>query len=755
MQKSEPSPAKSGFEVRDILYVFFQHKGKIIGLSLLGFAAAAAVYFKQEPLYKSESKLLVRYVLQRGTPDGPSDMQQTPGRNTGKAADPIITTEIEILNSVDLAIEVAEAVGPDRLMPESDGQATAAIAAGYLLANLEVTTGQSPNVLYVFYSNKDGELSKRVLGQLVECYFKKHLAIHRSAAAFDEVTKDAAAAKEKFNKTEAELNRLRSESGIMSLADATSALTSQRIRTNEELLAARAALAEKTAALGELNQEPHENSNSDGKNSDRVSAAKLDEVPPHILTEYRSALEIIGFLQKRDMELRIKFKPGNRLLELSRQQIEANDGKRRDLEKRYPGLVAKAVALAPGMVPAENAQEKWINERASAAALRAKIEVLSAHLNEIGKQFKTEYELGSRIEAMQRRRDIEEAEYRSLDTSLKNAKVDQTLDPSRMPNITIMQKPSNPVKTFDSLTRKIILGLAGSGMALGAGLALLIELLGGRVRRPIEIQTRLQLPLMLSIPYLRGLARDRNLLADGHRPARIGGNELLELTAAHRDEMSLPPAHDGHFVDPYAETLRDRIIFNFEINNLTHRPKFVAVTGLSAGAGASTIATGLAKSLSAIEGTKVLLVDLSSPHGGMHPLYGERPPLSLAKALEANGRQDFKQAPENLYFASALARHDETGLDTFTALHLHELMPRLQASDYDFIVFDMPAIHETSRTLTMAGMMDKVLLVLDGENTSRDALTWGYSELVKGKADVSCIFNKNRTLVPSWLTGSN
>jgi anion-transporting ArsA/GET3 family ATPase len=88
-------------------------------------------------------------------------------------------------------------------------------------------------------------------------------------------------------------------------------------------------------------------------------------------------------------------------------------------------------------------------------------------------------------------------------------------------------------------------------------------------------------------------------------------------------------------------------------------------------------------------------------------------------------------------------------------MHLYELMPHLQASEFDYIVFDMPPIDQTSRTLTMAGLMDKVLLVLDAENTSRDALKWGYSELVKGRADVSCIFNKTRSHAPGWLLGKS
>ena len=51
----------------------------------------------------------------------------------------------------------------------------------------------------------------------------------------------------------------------------------------------------------------------------------------------------------------------------------------------------------------------------------------------------------------------------------------------------------------------------------------------------------------------------------------------------------------------------------------------------------------------------------------------------------------------------------------------------------------------------MAALMDKVVLVLDAENTIKDMLVWTYSELTKGKADVSCVFNKARSDVPSWL----
>ena len=115
--------------------------------------------------------------------------------------------------------------------------------------------------------------------------------------------------------------------------------------------------------------------------------------------------------------------------------------------------------------------------------------------------------------------------------------------------------------------------------------------------------------------------------------------------------------------------------------------------------------------------------------------------------------EGFREAPGNLYFAGASTRRDSRNPYTLAPSALQDIMPRLVASDFDYIIFDMPPIGPTSPTLTMAGFMDKVLLVLDGDNTTREHLSWGYTELEKAKADVSCIFNKARSHAPRWVQG--
>ena len=747
MQKSSPQPPKGGFGVQDILFVLFKHKWKIILFTLAGLAAAAYVWTKQEPVYISTSKLLIRYVRESGGAIDPYEAMKSPGGGARGMGDPVINTEIEIIKSLDLAMEVAEQVGLEKLLPEA-GNPTLADGASAVLGGLLVAPGQSANVLYIIYSHKNSELSKLVLEKVVEVYFKKHLEIHRSRAAFEVVSTQTKEVKAKLQQTEEKLAKLRTQSGIMNLADATAALISQKSKTQEDLMAAKIELVEFKAGAAEeeaeipkalpVGEEPKPNA----------------KPPASVLTEYKTLIELLEFFRKRDIDLKTRYMPGNRLLVLNQQQINANEAKRKDLVARFPALADETVAVpdANGKVTNDPSSRK-----ARIAAIEAKIKIFNDHLAEINEKFKKDYMIGKEIEDLERQRQMEETEFRASEADLKNEERKADLDPSRMPNITLVQQPSKPLQAYDELTKKIAFGLAGGGLALGVGLAFLIELLlDRRVKRPIEIQTRLQLPLLLSIPYIRRKERGGLLMSSDSSVPRIGAGEDLALSTSGSEELAIENTTKklGHFILPYSETIRDRIIFNFEVNNVTHKPKLVAVTGLSEGAGASTVAAGVAKSFSEIPGMKVLLVDLSSYHPEENPLFGEIPRHSLNGALHLARNTQFRENPQNLYYASATARRDETGLTTFSPVHLYELMPHLQASQYDYIVFDMPPIDQTSRTLTMAGLMDKVLLVLDAENTSRDGLMWGYSELVKGRADVSCIFNKTRSHVPGWLNGS-
>jgi succinoglycan biosynthesis transport protein ExoP len=758
MQKSDPR-AKAAFGLQDILFVLFKHKWKILISSAIGLAAAASLYVTRKPFYESEAELVINSVVQRGALDG----HETEMAAGGRGGEQVVNTEMLILRSGDLASEVAEAIGPDRLLPDAPETASLHDAAAVVQLGLEVKpAAKGSNVLSVIYRNTDKQLTRDVLEEVVKRYYAKHLEIHRSTSAFESVEAQVKEVKERLDRTEAELNKLKSGSGIISLNDEALSLSSQRERTKQDLNSAKAEHAEQSTLVERLERRLAEAAAASLEGVTPIGSQALVKKPeaPMITAPTAAQIEIykalsdrLEFHQKRDFELQAKYPPGEIQVVRNRQEMERVRADKASMLERIPGLAGQT-ASAPG-APAANPAVELEVEKSKLDGLKARIASYETDLNNLNTRINELAVLTPKLAELERRREMEDGEYRMLETNLKKARVDRTLDPTQMREIRVVDKPSVPIRTFSDLTKKIILGLAGAGVAVGVGLAFLIELvIDRRIKRPNEIESRLQLPLMLSIPFVRPKNRGA-LLIGNERPADGSGDgdrSALPAVRGANGFHAFPPKTD-HFIHPYSEAIRDRIVFNFQVNNMTHKPKLMAVTGLSAGAGTSTIAAGLAKAFSEVNGAKVLLVDLTSEYPDDNPMFGNKPLHSLVGALQAARNTRFKEGSQNLYLASAASRKTDPNATAFGPMHLYELLPHFRASEFDYIIFDMPALAQTSPTLAMAGLMDKVLLVVDGEDTNRETLQWGYSELVKGRADVSCIYNKARSHAPSWVLG--
>jgi hypothetical protein len=151
-----------------------------------------------------------------------------------------------------------------------------------------------------------------------------------------------------------------------------------------------------------------------------------------------------------------------------------------------------------------------------------------------------------------------------------------------MLNISFVQKPSPAVPTIGDV-KKIMIGLVAGGFAFGLAIALLSELVLDRtVKRPIKLENRLSIPLLLSIPYF-----DRN----GHLSLRLDNSSHDWEKVLHENPTSsVVPWKQNHPIRPFCEAIRDRLAFYFQINRVEQNPKLVAVTGLAKGAGTSTLA---------------------------------------------------------------------------------------------------------------------------------------------------------------------
>jgi len=181
---------------------------------------------------------------------------------------------------------------------------------------------------------------------------------------------------------------------------------------------------------------------------------------------------------------------------------------------------------------------------------------------------------------------------------------------------------------------------------------------------------------------------------------------------------------------------------------MTHKPKLIAVTSCSQGAGVTSTAAGLAATLSETGDGNVLLVDMNLEQGAAHPFHRGKPACGLLDALESETR-DPALVQEKLYLASM--NDTASKLPNHLPRRFTHLVPKLKMSDYDYIIFDMPAITQTSITPKLAMYMDMVLMVIESEKTNRDVVEQANALLAQSNVSARAVLNKYRSYVPRWL----
>jgi succinoglycan biosynthesis transport protein ExoP len=733
--RNDPEPSK--INLTNVLFALFKWKRTILALALAGIVIAVAVYYFYPAAYESDARLLVRYVLERSGYDPVDAVTGTSARGgsgTGLTIDAVIAAEISILTSWDLSVQVAEALGPNRVLPDAKAP-TVVGAAAAINSGLSTTASKGSNIIGVSYTNRKPEVATAVLNELVTRYFTKHLEVHRSAGAFDFVSQQSDQIRARLNQTEDALKALKAKAGVISLADSMASLNAQSSHTEEQLRAAENDLAEQQAKVkqierGGLPVDLNETDNTKDKANN--AAPPPQQASTKDIGDYQALVTNLTKLRETQLEMSAKYTPENVLVKMNQAHINELENQKRDFEKKFPEL---AITGARG-----SGQLDLRVERARLAGMKSKLDDLRRQKIELQDRMKQLADVGPQIASLERAKELEEQDYKYYSGTLQKARVDEALDPSKMPNISAIQRPSPPGKV--TTTRdKIALGFAGGGLALGLAVALLFELvLSHSYKRRSEIELQLRSPVMLTIPYQGANGRLRLPWKSGRRASK---------EAPANGKSNLAPWEVEHFIRPYSEAIRDRLGLYFELHGVTHKPKLIGVTGFGEGSGTSTLAAGVAAALSETGDGKVLLVDVNAANGEVHPFFAGRPAASLTAAIEPQA--EIASAADNLYLATINRSGNKSahlGLKKFFAL-----VPNLKASDFDYIIFDMPPINQTSPTIGLAALMDKVLVVVEAEKTNRDVVKRGYRELVGARADVAVVLNKTRSYGPGWLEG--
>ena len=739
-----------GMTLGDIYYVLFRHKWKIILCAIAGALAARGIYMLQPPPFQSEAKLFIRYVTEGKAIGAPGDDMRT--KSPDRSGETIINSEVQILTSLDLARQVAEIVGPEKILAKLGGGKDLNYAAAVIQQNLKVAVPPQSSVINVIFAHPDATIVQPVLTAMIDAYLKKHVEIHEAVGIVgDFLTQETDQLRSRLAQTEEELRKARNKAGIISLEDSKKAYTEQIARIRQEIFSAEAELAERSASFQEIAKRPPPTPDA----ATPKPAPAASPVPPAQADAYRLANARIESLRKREQELLNQFTEESTWVRDVRAQLADAQGAKQKLESQFPQLAHPEIvasASAGGSTGANAGSVDLAAEAARLTALQSKIKVLNSQLDGIRSEAASVDQMEGSILDLRRKQAMEEANYKYYANSLEQARIDEALGAGRVSNISQIQMPSPPFTDRTKINKLQTIILAG-GILGGLAWAFLIELFLDRsVKRPIDVERLLRIPLFLSIPDLGRNGHRR--LANGSHPDRLALPAGTRTAAAGEGGTDAGPGGaelvpDGdrrRSLHPFQETLRDRLIGYFERRNLTHKPKLVAVTGLARDAGVTTIAAGLAGCLSDTGDGNVLLVDMTPGQGSAQQFYRGKPVCGLDQILAT---RDGAQVQDKLYVVSEEPTNDK--LSRILPQRFTKLVPKLKASDFDYIIFDMPPVSQISVTPRLAGFMDMVLLVLESEKTDRDIVQRATNLLAESKAHVGVVLNKTRSYVPSRL----
>ncbi len=742
----------------DIYFILFRQKWLILACCVLGIVGRGVfLYVIHPPEYQSDALLSIRYVVEGKSLNPPGDQSNT--RPLDEQSASIINTEIATLTSLDLAKQVVQALTPERILANAGGGADIGRAMHEVSKGITVEPIPDSSVIRITYQNEDYALVQPILNQIIDAYLAKHVQLHQSFGVSNTfLTNEIARLHGQLVQTDDELRKIKSAAGVVSLDDTQKAYADQISKLRQDILSAEVELSGRQAILDELAKSP-------GTKAELTNIVSATEPPPEQVAKYKRICGLLAYLEGKEQDYLTQqgFTTENVLVQQVQEQILQNKALKRNLEEKYPRLVALNVPLFNPTVEQTIGQhdedEGVINlatESEQVSALKAKIRVLNSQLNQVWTDATNFEKVGVTISDLEQKQQVDESNLKYFMSHLEEMRIDESLGVDKAENISILQSPLVTSRGWSKAVKKKGQMLAAGGVFGGLALAFLIELFLDRsVKRPADIETKLRLPLFISIP---AIARN------GHRHVAANGNPLRLKDASDNEGVTtgepvsrqvsgLDLEHRQHPFRRFSEGLRDRLIVYFETRNLVHKPKLVAVTSCGKGAGVSTIAAGVAASLSETGDGNVLLVNISGERGAAQQFYKGKPGYSLDEALATKGLVSDKQHGA-LVKANLYTTVEQAGGDMLPAnlpKKISALMPKLKASEYDYIIFDMPPVNQTSVSARLSGLMDMVLLVIESEKTNQDVVKRVNQLLSESKATVGTVLNKTKNYVPACL----
>jgi len=705
-----------GIGIDDICFTLFRHKWLILGFICLGVVAAAGMRITHPPKYASRSELMVKFVIDK---QAASPMTQDGRVFSAESSANIMSTEIEMIKSLDVAKGAAMLLSPE-VMTRMGVGTDRMWAAGVIEGGIEVENPRSTSILALMFKHRDQSVVQPALEAIITAYKMKHNVVYGYGAVDSLAIQKRDESRAQLAATDEAIKSLTATNHLVSLTEAKNTYQKQIDNWQERLHTLEAELVRRTAILGSV---------AAGTETNTSEAA----VPSDKIVEYTELVSQIENLKRNKQELRLHYTEAWPTVINVQNRIDQATKDKAEMEKQFPALAHMSLTGSRGGTNSAEA------DLGTLRGIKAEVDWTRTFVSNLQWQAQTVLELEPQLNDLQRQRSILETNYNNWNKIINDSLNTAGMGPGNMINMSVIQDPTPPWRDTKKVM-KLLVGAFGGCAVAGLALAFLLDFVLNRtINRGADAERRLKLPVLLSIPDFNW---NRN------------GKKLTAGTASHSDgenggAVTIWDPRATH-IEMYADGLRERLMTHFESRNLNlKKPKLVAVTECGEGAGVTVIANNLAASLSRTSGN-VLLVDMKGETGAARAFYGGRPGTTVSNLLDPESVTGAPARPAEPEEDNGEANNNK--LACALPSKFTHIVPKLRASDYDYIVFDMPAISPMSPTPRLGGYMDIVLLVLEAEKTGQQLAARATALMRESRANVAAVVNKYRPHVPARLS---
>jgi len=748
--------------LRDLYYVLFRHKWKMMLFFLAVTLTVFVLTYSRPELYRSEAILLVRLGRESIT----LDPTVTTGQiiNVSQSWESEVNMELEILKSRELLEKIVDSIGPDKLLKrssrkffnkspdekmirETSQQAAAEImnteinseqsyltkpsdgrerAIHMVMKNLQVKAQKDSRIISISYESESPKLAQNVIATLIDYYLEKHIAVHQTPGSDQFFLQQVSNLRGKLALSENELRGIRDESGISSLEEQRQIILSRIAELEGQIGAAEAELAACQAKIQELQK-------------------KISGIPETLVTQ-----ETTGFpnqavdlmraklyeLQLKEHDLLSKFTEESQQVQMIRKEVaEAQALLDKEIAKTGRTEISKGINTLYTQI-----QSTLFTEQANFSSIQAKIVNLKGQLATAKDGLKAINEADLKITSLRREINLQEVSYQKYSENLEQARIDHALDREKISNISVVQPatfPMFPVSQRRSL--KLALGIL-AGILGGIGLAFFFEHIDHSIRTPEEVEEKLLLPTLASIPR----ARVNRIQPTPGKIERV--NIFKKNIESMPTRWKIPVKIRGHY-----SIFREELLL--KLNGLSKAPYALAIIGCYRGEGVSTVAANISAMLAQGKGSRVLLVDTNIRCPSAHQIFKTKLEPGLANIPTADHDYEdiiISERFKNLHILAAGILNGSPPRILRPA-QFTKLINSMKKG-YRHIVFDLPAMKEVRSSARLASLCDGVVLVVEAERLRWEVLCDAKALLTKWNANIiGVVLNKRRFPIPEWL----